>query len=72
MEQARMQAASTGHRRVPSLPRGRSSRKNSASSAAELGVDSGALSLEDIEHSFNSLSVVNGRGFQGPTWNQQG
>ena len=67
LEQARMQAASIGHRRVPSLTRGRSSRKNSASNASELGVDSGALSLDDIEQSFNN--VVNARSsFQGNVW----
>jgi H+/Cl- antiporter ClcA len=64
LEQARIQAASS-HRRVPSLTRGRSSRKNSATSASELGIDSGALSLEDYDQSFTNLVNSRNMGGQG-------
>eukprot|EP00977_Amphora_coffeiformis_P010239 scaffold2376_cov188-Amphora_coffeaeformis.AAC.5 len=68
LEQARMQAASISHRRVPSLPRARS-RKNSSSNPSDFGVDSGALSLDDIEQSFNNMVNSRSGGFQqGNVW----
>ena len=77
LEQARIQAASMGHRRVPSLPRGgRASRKNSSSNPADfgIGVDSGALAFDDFEQSFNNMvnSQRGGGGFQNNVWSNQG
>ncbi|EEC46046.1 predicted protein [Phaeodactylum tricornutum CCAP 1055/1] len=68
LDQARMRAASSAadsrHHRVPSLPSGRHSRKNSESSMSYVNTnnisavgtdDSGALTLDDIEKSFQNV-----------------
>jgi hypothetical protein len=68
LDQARMRAASSAadsrHHRVPSLPSGRHSRKNSESSMCYVNTnnisavgtdDSGALTLDDIEKSFQNV-----------------
>ena len=73
LEQARIQAASMGHRRVPSMPRARS-RKNSSSNPTDFGVggalDSGALALDDFEQSFNNMVNMRGGGYpNNNTWN---
>jgi len=54
-------AAESRHRRIPSLPLGRHSRKSSESSVLSMPVasagpmDGGALSLEDIDKTFNAV-----------------